>query len=82
MQDRNGMLKNRLYLYKTHSDFNMSEKIEIRNVCSNTSDHLPIQMSIDFHVVEPVTSKTNSSNRKNSVRIKWHKTDTDYKEGL
>ena len=67
------MLRKRLFLYQSHSDFNMLEKTVLRNVCSNTSDHLPIQMDIDCHVVEPVTSKTKRGNKKNSVRVKWHK---------
>ena len=54
----------------------------VRNVYSNTSDHLPIQMSIGCHMVEAITSKTNSSNKKNRARIKWHKTYTDYYKAL
>ena len=46
------------FLHQSYSDFDMSEKIKLRNVCSSTSDHLPIQMSIGFHEVEPVTSRT------------------------
>ena len=54
----------------------------LRNVCSNTSDHLSIQISLGCHVVEPITSNTNGSNGKNCVRIKCHKTDLDYYKAL
>ena len=54
----------------------------LRNVCSNTSDHLLIQMCIGCQVVEPITAKTKSSIKTNSVRVKWHKTDMDYYKAL
>ena len=33
-------------------------------------------------MVEPITAKTKSSIKKNSVRVKWHKTDIDYYKAL
>ena len=70
------------FLYQSHSDFNMLEKTVLKNVCSNISDYLPIQICIGCHVVEPITAKTKSSIKKNSVRVKWHKTDIDYYKAL
>ena len=71
------------FLYQSHSDFNMSEKTLLRNVCkNNTSDHLPIQMCIDCQVVEPINAKTKSSIKKNVVRVKCHKTDMEYYKAL
>ena len=39
-------------------------------------------MCIGCQVVEPITAKTKSSIKKNSVRVKWHKTDMDYYKAL